>query len=85
MASSALCTGRGQIIDGEGCDAQGQEGVRPRLGQSVRAISNELGLSRNTVRKYLYWDERQISNAIADPSWTKQLDEHRDSPIKKLG
>lgn len=54
-------------------------------GLSVRAISRELGISRNTVRKYLHLDEVQISAAIADPSRTKVLDEHRDYLINQLG
>ena len=53
-------------------------------GLSVRAISRELGISRNTVRKYLHLDETQISVAIADPSRTKLLDEHRDYLINQL-
>jgi len=53
-------------------------------GLSVRAISRELGISRNTVRKYLHLDETQISAAIADPSRTKRLDEHRDYLIGQL-
>lgn len=35
-------------------------------GLSIRAISQELGISRNTVRKYLRADEV----AIATASWT---------------
>lgn len=54
-------------------------------GLSVRAISRELGISRNTVRKYLQLDEVQISAAIADPSRTKLLDQHRDYLIHQLG
>src|SRR3546814_4660064 len=54
-------------------------------GLSVRAISRELGISRNTVRKYLHLDEMQISATIADPSRTKVLDEHRDYLINQLG
>ena len=54
-------------------------------GLSVRAISRELGISRNTVRKYLHLDEVQISAAIADPSRTKVLDQHRDYLIHQLG
>lgn len=53
-------------------------------GLSVRAISRELGISRNTVRKYLHLDETQISVAIADPSRTKLLDGHRDYLINQL-
>ena len=39
-------------------------------GLSIRAISQELGLSRNTVRKYLRMDENAISEQIKDPSRT---------------
>lgn len=53
-------------------------------GQSVRAISRQLGISRNTVRKYLKMDESAISAAKADPSRTKRLDEHRDYLIHQL-
>ena len=53
-------------------------------GMSIRAISRELGVSRNTVRKYLQLGEPQISAAIADPSRTKLLDKHRDYLIKQL-
>ena len=48
-------------------------------GLSIRAISQELGLSRNTVRKYLRMDEHAISEQIEGPSRTKRLDDHRDS------
>ena len=54
-------------------------------GPSVRAISRELGIYRNTVRKYLHLSAVQISAAIAAPSRTKLLYEHRDYLINKLG
>ena len=47
-------------------------------GLSVRAISRELGLSRNMVRKYLRMDEADIGARLGDPSRTKRLDWHRD-------
>lgn len=53
-------------------------------GLSIRAISQELGLSRNTVRKYLRMDENAISEQIEDPSRTKRLDDHRDYLIHLL-
>jgi transposase len=53
-------------------------------GLSVRAISRELGIARNTVRKYLKMDEVSISEAREDPSRTKRLDEHRDFLIHQL-
>jgi len=53
-------------------------------GLSVRAISRELGLSRNTVRKYLRMDETDIGTRLGDPSRTKRLDWHRDYLIGQL-
>ena len=53
-------------------------------GLSIRAISQELGLSRNTVRKYLRMDENAISEQIEDSSRTKRLDDHRDYLIHLL-
>lgn len=53
-------------------------------GLSVRAIGRELGVARNTVRKYLRMDEATISEAQEDPSRTKRLDEHRDFLIHQL-
>jgi transposase len=43
-------------------------------GLSVRAIAKELGISRNTVKKYLRMDEEQISLGLANRDRPKQLD-----------
>ena len=40
-------------------------------GLSVRAISRELDLSCNTVRKYLRMNETDIGARLGDPSRTK--------------
>lgn len=53
-------------------------------GMSIRAISQELNISRNTVRKYLQMQETQISNYQNDRSRTKRLDEYRDFLIHQL-
>lgn len=47
-------------------------------GFSIRAIANEMGISRNTVRKYLRMEELQISLALANPEREKQLAPYRD-------
>lgn len=47
-------------------------------GMSIRAISQELSLSRNTVRKYLRLDESAIAEAQSDRRREKRLDAHRD-------
>ncbi|MCC5886595.1 MAG: IS21 family transposase [Gammaproteobacteria bacterium] len=46
-------------------------------GLSIRAISQQLNVSRNTVRKYLRMDEPAISEAQLDRSREKRLDVHR--------
>lgn len=53
-------------------------------GLSVRAISRELSLSRNTVRKYLKMNESDITDVQEDPSRTKRLDAYRDFLIHQL-
>lgn len=53
-------------------------------GLSIRAIARELGISRNTVRKYLSMDEAAIDAAQTNSSRTKLLDEHRDYLIHQL-
>ena len=47
-------------------------------GLSIRAISQQLGVSRNTVRKYLRMDERAIGHQLDDPARIKRLDDYRD-------
>lgn len=46
-------------------------------GVSVRSIVTELGISRNTVRKYLRLDEKSISQIQTERARQKLLDEHR--------
>ncbi|GAA3977336.1 IS21 family transposase [Allohahella marinimesophila] len=53
-------------------------------GLSIRAIGQELGLSRNTVRKYLRMDEQAIAIQLGDTARTKRLDEHRDAIVYLL-
>lgn len=53
-------------------------------GLSIRAIGRELGIARNTVRKYLQRDEQAICADIEDPSRAKRLDEHRDFLVNQL-
>ena len=43
-------------------------------GLSIRAISREFNISRNTVKKYLQMDEQAIFIMQADPSRYKWLD-----------
>lgn len=53
-------------------------------GLSIRAIARELGISRNTVKKYLRQDEEAIQKKRDDPSRFKKLDECRDHIIHLL-
>jgi len=46
-------------------------------GLSIRAISKELGIARNTVRGYVRQDAPGIARERADTSRRKRLDEHR--------
>ena len=46
-------------------------------GLEIRAIARELGISKNTVKKYLRMDEEQIHKQQSNPARTKRLDEHR--------
>ena len=54
-------------------------------GLSIRAISQTLGLSRNTVRKYLRMEEQAIVEQINDPARSKRLDDHRGYMVYLLG
>ena len=53
-------------------------------GASIHAIGEELGLSRNTVRKYLRLDEQAIGKAQSDRERQKRLDAHRDTIVPLL-
>lgn len=47
-------------------------------GNSMRAISVQLGISRNTVRKYFHQDEVTTAHQQANPARVKRLDECRE-------
>ncbi len=53
-------------------------------GSSMRAIGAQLGISRNTVRKYLRADEATIAQQQDNPERNKRLDECRDFIIHLL-
>lgn len=53
-------------------------------GASIHAIGEELGISRNTVRKYLRLDEQAIGQAQSDRERQKRLDAHRDTIVHLL-
>ncbi len=53
-------------------------------GCSIKAISQQLGISRNTVRKYLRIDEAAITQQQDDKSRVKRLDDCRDYIIHLL-
>jgi len=52
-------------------------------GSSIKEISRDLGISRNTIRKYLRMDEQAIQEAIESPERHKVLDNYR-SYLKHL-
>ena len=54
-------------------------------GLSIRSIARELGISRNTVRKYLRMDEVAIGEQQANRTRRKQLDDYRDYIVTLLG
>jgi len=46
-------------------------------GSSIRSIARELKISRNTVRKFIRMDEREICNKMENRERFKKLDEYR--------
>ena len=53
-------------------------------GLSIRSIARELGISRNTVRKYLRMDEVAIGEQQSHRTRHKQLDDYRDYIVTLL-
>ena len=53
-------------------------------GLTIRAIAQQLKVSRNTVRKYLRLGEAEIGRRQDDRSRSKRLDEHRDFIVHLL-
>ena len=53
-------------------------------GLSIRAISRELDVSRNTVKKYLAMNVEDICAIKTDPARDKWLDQYRDYLINQL-
>lgn len=53
-------------------------------GLGKKAIARQLGISVNTVRKYLAMDEEAISAYWSHPTRHKQLDDHRDYIVHLL-
>ena len=53
-------------------------------GLSERKIAKHLGVSRNTVSKYLNLSETDITAELSDTDRTKKLDEYRDYIIQLL-
>lgn len=47
-------------------------------GSSIRSISQELDISRNTVKKYLRMTEEEISKLQLNKSRRKELDKYRE-------
>ncbi|MEN8250626.1 MAG: IS21 family transposase [Bacteroidota bacterium] len=53
-------------------------------GSSILTIAKQLGLSKNTVRKYLSMDEAAIEKLQSDRSRQKKLDEYQDYIVHLL-
>lgn len=54
-------------------------------GLKIRAIARQLGISRNTVKKYLRMTEEEAQKQQSEPVRSKQLDGYRDYIIHLLG
>jgi len=54
-------------------------------GVSIKEISRSLGVSRNTVRKYLRMDEQVIQETLESPQRHKSLDRYRTYLMRLLG
>lgn len=54
-------------------------------GLGIRTIARQLGVSRNTVKKYLRMDEESIQQRQCHRERSKRLDDHRDYIISLLG
>ncbi len=53
-------------------------------GYSIRAIANELQVSRNTIRRYLQMSEEEICRYPKNRERTKELDQHKEYIISLL-
>lgn len=53
-------------------------------GYSIRAIANELQVSRNTIRRYLQMNEEEISRYLKNRERTKELDKYKEYIISLL-
>ena len=53
-------------------------------GSSIRSIANELGVTRNTIRKYLRLDEAAITDMQESRERHKKFDDYRDYIIHLL-
>ena len=54
-------------------------------GLGIRAIARQLGISRNTVKKYLRMEEEAIHQQQTQRERSKRLDDHREYIISLLG
>ncbi len=53
-------------------------------GYSIRAIANELQVSRNTIRRYLQMSEEEICRYLKNRERTKELDKYKEYIISLL-